>query len=79
VIVAAIEWGLLFELAWAAALAGIAVGTCFSLVILGSVRAGELRREGRGGAAAAYGVLAAGSAVVIAALIVFAISVIVAK
>jgi uncharacterized membrane protein len=77
--IATIDVGLLFELVWAAALAGVAVGICFSLVILGSVRAGDLRREGRAGAAVAYGVMAIAGAVAIAAMIVYGISVIVSK
>ena len=77
--IATIDVGLLFELVWVAALAGVAVAICFSLVILGSVRAGELRREGRAGAAVAYGVMAIAGAVAITALIVFGISVIVSK
>ena len=76
---AAIDVGLLFELVWAAVLAGVAVGVCFSLVILGSVRSGELRRAGRGGAALGFAVLAVAAVVAVAALIVFGISVIVAK
>jgi len=78
-VIAAIDVGLLFELVWAAALAGVAVAACFSLVILGSSRAGELRREGRGGAAVAYGALGVFGAVAVAALVVFGISVIVTK
>jgi hypothetical protein len=77
--IATIDWGLLFELAWAATLSGVAVGACFALVILGSIRAGDLRREGRDAAAAAYGAVALVAAGAIAALIVFGISVIVSK
>jgi hypothetical protein len=78
-VIATIDTGLLFELVWAAALAGVAVSLCFSLVILGSARASELRRQGRNGAATAYATLAVGGAAAVTALIVFAISVIVSK
>jgi hypothetical protein len=77
--IATIDWSLLLQLAWAAALSGVAVGACFALVILGSIRAGDLRREGRDAAAAAYGIVALAAAVAVAALIVFGISVIVSK
>jgi hypothetical protein len=78
-IIASIDVGLLFELAWAAALAGVVVSLCFSLVILGSARAGELRREGRAAAATAYATLAVLGAAAVTALIVFGISVVVSK
>ncbi|HSD76261.1 MAG TPA: hypothetical protein VLA98_02605 [Solirubrobacteraceae bacterium] len=78
--IAAIDGGLLLELAWVAAAAGVVVAICFSLVILGSVRAGELRRAGRGGfAAAAFGTLGLLASAAIVALLVFGVSVIVSK
>ena len=77
--IATIDTGLLFELVWAAALGGVAVSLCFSLVILGSARAGELRRQGRTAAATAHATLAIAGAAALTALIVFGISVIVSK
>ena len=76
---AAIDFGLLFQLVWVAALSGALVGLAFSLLILGSVRAGDLRREGRAAAAMAYGTMAVLAAAGIAALVVYGIVVIVNK
>ena len=55
--IAAIDVGKLFELVWAAALAGIAVGVTFSLVIIGVARAEDCRRNRRSGSATAYAAL----------------------
>ena len=43
--IATIDVGKLFELVWAAALAGVAVAISFSLVILGAARAEDCRRS----------------------------------
>jgi hypothetical protein len=75
-VIATISVGLLLELVWAAALAGVVVAVCFSLVILGSVRAGDLRREGRGVAAALYGVLALIAVAGMGGLIAYGVSII---
>ena len=77
--VAAIDIGQLFELAWASALAGIAVAFCFSLVIVGAARAEDCRRNRRAGSATAYAALSVVSAIVFIGIAVFAISVITAK
>jgi hypothetical protein len=76
---AAIDWGQLFELVWAAALAGVAVAVSFSLVILGATRAADHRRADRPRAASAYFVLGALAAFVFAGGVVFGIAVIVSK
>jgi hypothetical protein len=76
-VTAVIDVGLLFELVYVAALSGAAVGLAFSLIILGSVRAGDLRREGRTVPAVAYAVMAVLAAAGITALVVFGILVIV--
>ena len=76
---ATIDIGLLFQLVWVAALSGAAVGLAFSLLILGSVRAGDLRREGRSVPAVAYATMAVLAATGITALVVFGILVIVNK
>jgi hypothetical protein len=77
--IAAIDVGQLFELVWAAAIAGIAVAVCFSLVIIGVTRAEDCRRNRRGGSATAYAALSAISGLVFIGIAVFAISVISAK
>jgi hypothetical protein len=77
--IAAIDWGQIFELIWAAAVAGIAVSITFAVLIVGATRASDHRRADRGGVAAAYIVLAALAAVVFAGSVVFGISIIVSK
>jgi threonine/homoserine/homoserine lactone efflux protein len=77
--IAAIDVGQLFELGWAAALAGVAVAICFSLVIIGAARAEDCRRNRREGSATLYAVLSLFSGVVFLGIAVFAISVITGK
>jgi Na+/H+-dicarboxylate symporter len=77
--VAAIDWGQLFELVWASALAGIAVAIVFATLIVGVTRASDCRRAGRDGAATAYVALAALAALAFAGGVAFGISVIVSK
>jgi hypothetical protein len=77
--IAAIDWGQIFELIWAAAVAGIAVSITFAVLVVGATRASDHRRADRGGVAAAYLVLAALAAVVFAGGVVLAISIIVSK
>jgi hypothetical protein len=54
----AVEGGLLLQVVWVSLLAGIGITSLFSLVILGSAKAGDARRAGHGAAAAAYLTLA---------------------
>ncbi|MGZ6707723.1 MAG: hypothetical protein ACXVFN_12395 [Solirubrobacteraceae bacterium] len=76
---AAIDIGKLFELLWAATLAGILVSVAFSLALVGLTRAAEHRRDRRRGAATAYGVMGFVALAVFLGAVVFGISVIVAK
>jgi hypothetical protein len=76
---AAIDWGQLFELVWAGALAGVGVSVAFATLILGATRAADHRRGGRGQVASAYIVLAALAAVGFAGSVVFGVWVIVSK
>ena len=76
---AAIDWGQLFELVWAGALAGVGVAVTFAVLILGATRASDSRRADNGTAATAYMALAALAALVFAGTVVFGISVIVSK
>ena len=76
---AAIDWGKLFELVWAAALAGIAVAVIFATLIVGATRASDHRRAGNGSVATAYAALAALAALAFAGGVVFGVSVIVTK
>ena len=54
----AVDGGLLVQVIWVSMLAGIGITSLFSLVILGSAKAGDARRAGHGIAAAAYLTLA---------------------
>jgi hypothetical protein len=54
----AVDGGLLVQVIWVSMLAGIGITALFSLVILGSAKAGDARRSGHGIAAAAYLTLA---------------------
>ena len=48
----------LLKMAYSSLAAGVAVAVIFSIAILGATRSLEMRRAGRGGAAAAYVALA---------------------
>jgi uncharacterized membrane protein len=76
---AAIDWGRLLELVWAAALAGVAVAVCFALIILGAARASDSRRADRGVPATAYGALSVVAALAFVGGVAFAVAVITAK
>jgi hypothetical protein len=54
----AVDGSLLVQVVWVSLLAGIGITAMFSLVILGSAKAGDARRTGHGVAAAAYLALA---------------------
>ena len=77
--VAKIEWGKIGELLWVAPVAALIVSLTFSLLVLGSARAGDARREGASGTAALYGVLAAVAGLAFLAAVVFGVSVITTK
>jgi hypothetical protein len=76
---AAIDTGKLFELVWAAALAGVAVAVCFSIVIIGFARAEDCRRHRRSGSATAYAALSVLAGVAFLGIVGFGISVITTK
>jgi hypothetical protein len=65
-LVLAVDTGLLWQVIWVSVLAGVGISALFSLVILGSARAGDARRAGHPRAAAAYVALA------VVALLLFA-------
>ncbi|HEU4975901.1 MAG TPA: hypothetical protein VFT50_12480 [Baekduia sp.] len=76
---AAIEWGKIGELLWVAPVAGLAVAVTFSLLILGIARAGDHRRDGSGGGAAAFSALALVAGIAFAAVVIFALEIITTK
>jgi hypothetical protein len=61
----------LIKMAYSALLASVGAAAVFSLVILGVVRWGDMRRANRGGAAAAYATLAACALVASLAIVVY--------
>lgn len=75
--IAAIEWGKLLQVIWVSLLAGVGITALFSMVIYGSTRAAESRREGRSTLATGYGVMAVVAGVAVVALVVFGLAIIV--
>jgi hypothetical protein len=55
---AAVDSAALVELMWAAPLAALTITIAWGLVVYGSARAAEARRDGRTGAAAAHAAVA---------------------
>jgi hypothetical protein len=76
---AAVDWGQLAELVWAAAAASVAVSVTFAALIVGVTRASDCRRADRAAAATAYLALAAVAGLAFAGGVAFGISVIVSK
>jgi uncharacterized membrane protein SpoIIM required for sporulation len=74
---AAVEWDLILEVIWVSLLAGVGVTILFSLVVFGSSRAAEARREGDN--PTVYGVVALVCMLAFLAVVVFAITVILNK
>jgi hypothetical protein len=73
---AKIKWAELSELVWVAPLAALAVCTAFSLLVLGTARAGDRRRDGATVAAVGYSALAAAGGALVVAGVVFGLQVI---
>jgi hypothetical protein len=76
---AAVEWGKLFEVVWVSLLAGVGVTALFSLVIYGSSRAAECRRDGSARAATVYAGLAVLAGVAFTAGLIFGVAIILNK
>jgi hypothetical protein len=76
---AAVDTGKLFELVWAAALAGVVVAVLFATLLVASTRATDLRAEGRHGAATAAYVASIVLALACLGCIVFGLTVIISK
>lgn len=72
-----VDWDALLQVIWVSLLAGVGVTAAWAFALVGATRALENGRDGRGGLAAAYGVLGiAGLATVIGA-IVFGIAILI--
>jgi hypothetical protein len=74
-----IEWGKIGELIWVAPVAGLAVAITFSLVIMGAARAEDARRDGVGGTALAYSLMALLAGLAFCGVVVYGVSIIVNK
>ena len=68
---AAVDVGALVKMLYSAVAAGLSVAVIFSIVILGSVRSIDMRRAGRGTAAAAYAALATVGVALVVGVVVF--------
>ena len=77
--IAAIDVSKLFELVWAAALAGIGVAVCFSIIIFGAARAEDCRRNRRAGSATVYAALSVVAGLAFFGIVIFGLAVITAK
>jgi hypothetical protein len=56
-VVFAVDTGLLWQVIWVSAVAGVGISALFSLVIVGGARAGDARRAGLRRVAAGYAAL----------------------
>jgi hypothetical protein len=74
-----IEWDKIGELLWVAPVAALGVSLSFSLMIMGSGRASEARRNGAGVAAMLYSLVALLATIAFTAVVVFGVVVIVKK
>jgi hypothetical protein len=68
-----VDWDALLTVVWASVAAGIGVTAAYGLVILGTTRAVDLRRDGRTGEAIVFGVVGAVGVVTVCAMIVLGI------
>ena len=78
-VLASVDVGLLFEVVWAAALAGAVVSVLFALVVLFSARSAEGRRAGHGAVAMLYGAAAVLSFTAFMGLVVYAVHLMLSK
>ena len=76
---AGVDWGELGKVIWSALLAGVLVPTLFALLLYGSTRSGESRREKDGPAATLFAGIAVVAGVLFVAAIAFALTIILKK
>jgi hypothetical protein len=79
VALASIDVGLLFDVVWAAALAGTVVSGLFALVVLFAARSAETRRGGQGAVSMLYAVLAVLAFTGFGGLVVYAVHIMLSK
>jgi hypothetical protein len=75
----AVELSQLFEVVWVSLVAGLAVTTAFSVVVLSTGRSADARRGGQRFAAVAYAGVAVLGLLVFAACVAFGVHVMLAK
>ena len=76
---AAVDFHALGQVVWVSLAAGVGVTVLFSIVIFGADKAGDARRSGEDGQAAAYGALAVLAMLVFAAAVVLGVAVMLKK
>jgi hypothetical protein len=74
-----VEAGDIFEVVWVSLAAGVYVSLVFSMVVLGSARSAEARREGGGAAAMLWGALAVVAFAAFAGAVVFGVHIMLSK
>jgi hypothetical protein len=78
-VLAAVKASDIVEVVWVSLVAGVLVCFAFALVVLGTARSDDARRNGKGTAALAFGVLAAIALAACAAAVVYGVHVMVSK
>jgi uncharacterized membrane protein YidH (DUF202 family) len=77
--IAAIDLGQIGKVIWVSLLSGVLITTAYALVVLGSARWLQARREGQSGTALAYGTLAVVMLAVFAAAVVIGLHIMLQK
>jgi hypothetical protein len=75
----AVDGHLIWQVVYVSVLAGVGISALFSFVILGTTRAGDARRAGRGGAAVVYAALAVVALVLVAVGVVLGVQAMIDK
>jgi len=73
VTLATIDWDAMLTAVWVGAAGGVGVTVAYGFVILGGIRAVDLSRDGRTGAAVVFGAIGALAAIAVVGAIVFGI------
>jgi hypothetical protein len=77
--VLAVDVGQLVDVVWVSVLAGVGITATFSFVVLGTSGWAQCRRDGRGGASAAYLTVAAVAMLIFVAAVVFGVHIMLSK
>jgi hypothetical protein len=78
-VLGAVQLSDILKVVWVSLLAGVLVCFAFSLVVLGTARSTDARRNGNGGAAVAFGALATIAMAACIAAVVFGVHIMVSK